>query len=433
MKIAVVGGGISGLSAALILSPYHEVHIFEAETSFGGHAHTVTLPSEGRLVHLETGFFVYNTVTYPHFTRFLDYLGVSTINSNMSLSVQASNQLEWGGANLATIFVQKKNLFNVDFLRMLQEILHFGRQVEENLRLSKENRWTLEELLLYRSHSKAFRNLFIIPLAGAVWSTAFENPLQFPAENFLSFCINHRLLEKSDRANWRTIPGGSINYVERAQARLTNQHLITTVRSVRARHGKLLVSTESHEIEFDKVVLATHAPVSRAILQPAFPDLTAVLDPFRVSRSRIELHEDESVMPKNRACWSSWNVKVKEPPTDKSNVELTYYLNKLQVIDSAKNYFITLNSSENLKRVHRIFFYDHPQFDFDTLDAQKKLFSVQGRHGIYFAGAWTRHGFHEDGIVSAIHAARALGCEPPWLPRDAEQPLDIFSSPESTR
>jgi len=417
VKIAVVGGGISGLSAALILTPHHEVHLFESETTLGGHAHTVSMPSQGRLVHLETGFFVFNPVTYPHFTRLLDYLGVSTIESNMSLSIQTSDRLEWGGANLATIFAQKKNLLNLDFLRMLREILRFSREAEKNLRLSRENHWTLEELVRHRSYSQALLHLFLLPMTGAIWSMSFDEPLRLPAETFLNFCLNHRLLQRSERSNWRTIAGGSINYVERMRARLANPHLGTKVRGIRLRQDKLQVSTEFHESEFDKVILATHAPVSRAILQPAFPDLAAALEPFQVSSNRVELHEDESVMPQNRSCWSSWNVKANEHPRA---IELTYYLNKLQSIDSTSNYFITLNSIKNLARVHRIFFYDHPQFDFATMAAQQKLPSLQGRHGIYLAGAWTRYGFHEDGIVSAINVARDLGCEPPWMPFRSE-------------
>lgn len=417
MKIAVVGGGISGLSSALILNPHHEVHLFESDSRLGGHARTVHVESgREKPVAVDTGFLVYNTLTYPHFTRFLNYLGVKTVASDMTLSIQTADGLEWGGTNLATVFAQKRNLFNPKFLFMLADILRFNRQAEENLELSRSNRWTLEDLVRYRGHGTAFQTLYLLPMTGAIWSMSYSNSLLFPAETFLTFCLNHHLLQVNDRPVWRTLEGGSIQYVERVRERLKHIHLTSPVQNARPlENGKVALHVNGQEVEFDKVVLATHAPVTRKILQSAFPELANELSAFKVTPNRVDLHEDSSVMPKNRICWSAWNVQARDSVQDETDISLTYDIGKLQPLASNRHHFVTLNSTRELQHVVRRFNYDHPQFDFAAIDAQKRLPSLQGRQSLYFAGAWTRYGFHEDGILSAVNATRAMGVEPPWV------------------
>ncbi len=415
MKIAVVGGGISGLSAALILSQEHEVHLFESEPRLGGHAHTVNVhESSQKTVAVDTGFLVYNTLTYPHLTQFLDYLNVPTVESNMSLSIRASNGLEWAGESLLTIFAQPQNIFNLKFLNMLFDIWKFNKAAEENLELSRQKNLTLEQLVALRGYGEAFKTRYLFPMTGAIWSMSYQKALNFPAETFLTFCINHHLLQINNRPIWRTIRGGSINYVQQVQARLKNIHFASAVTGIRRNQDKLTVETKIHQMDFDKVVLATHAPTSVQLIRAEFPDLAQELAYFQVTPNKVELHEDSSLMPKNRICWSAWNVMAKEQVNDKSDICLTYFINKLQPLGTEKNYFVTLNHTQELRTKHGEFHYDHPQFDFPMIEAQKRLPGVQGRHGLYFAGAWTRYGFHEDGILSAVNVAKLLGIAPPW-------------------
>lgn len=416
MKIAVVGGGISGLSAALILSPHHEVHLFESESRLGGHAHTVSVESgREKPVSLDTGFLVYNTLTYPHFTSFLDYLKVKTVASDMSLSIQTANGIEWSGTNLQTVFAQWQNGLNPSFLRMLADIMRFNRRAERNLELSRQNRWTLQDLVLSEKYSDLFQRLYLLPMTGAIWSMSYANALLFPAETFLTFCLNHRLLQINNRPIWRTIENGSINYVLRVHSLLKHVHVSCPVQRVRPHRGKLLLSIQGHEAEFDKVIFATHAPITREIIQSDFPELASELSPLKVSKNEVDLHEDSVVMPKKKICWSAWNVQARETIQDQQEISLTYYINKLQPLETDRQYFITLNNRQtHLRNLHRRFNYNHPQFDFTAIEVQKKLPRLQGQHGLFFTGAWTRYGFHEDGILSAVNVAKLLGADPPW-------------------
>lgn len=415
MKIAVIGSGISGLAAALILSRKHEVHLFESESRLGGHAHTVNVNTDNNTpVAIDTGFLVYNTLTYPHFTSFLDYLGVATVESDMTLSIQSKSGLEWGGANLKTVFAQKCNLFNPSFLVMLRDILRFNRSAEENLKLSRQNAWTLEDLIRFGGYSDSFKTLYLLPMTGAIWSMSYEGALKFPAETFLTFCINHHLLQINNRPIWRTIKGGSINYVDRVREKLSHVHYSSTVVGVKKAPEGLVVSTASKDAEFDKVILATHAPTSARLIQKDFPDLATELSPFKVTPNKVDLHEDDSIMPQEKICWSAWNVQAQEKANDSNDICLTYFINKLQPLKTEQNYFVTLNYKKDLQKRHGQFIYDHPQFNFAAIEAQKRLGQIQGRHSIYFAGAWTRYGFHEDGILSAVNVAKLMGVEPPW-------------------
>ncbi len=414
MKIAVVGSGISGLATALILSSRYEVHLFESDSRLGGHAHTVNIKQENESIPMDTGFLVYNTITYPHFTRFLDYLGVKTVASDMTLAIQSGNGFEWAGTNLSTVFAQKKNLFNFKFLLMIKDILAFNREAEANLELAKANRWTLAELAKYRNLSESFLTWYLLPMTGAIWSMSYSQAMQFPAETFLTFCINHHLLQVNNRPIWRTIENGSINYVEKVKQKIKHIHTSAAVRYVKPSDGKLLVGVNNQDLSFDKVVLATHAPISCQMVKDSLPDWYNFLSVFSTNKNEVILHKDSRVMPKKRICWSSWNVSARENAQDKQAISLTYYLNKLQPLKTATDFFITLNSQANLEFKVQSFEYDHPQFDFAAIDQQRHIPSIQGRNGIYIAGAWTRYGFHEDGILSAVKVGELLGCKPPW-------------------
>ena len=417
MKIAVIGAGISGLGSALLLSQEHEVHLFESEPRLGGHAHTVKVSTakvpEG--VPVDTGFLVYNELTYPHFTQMMKYLDVKTVDSDMTLSIQSLNGLEWAGTNLGTVFAQKRNLLSPKFLSMLLDILQFHREADENLELSRKNQWTLRDLIKERKHGQAFQNLYLLPMTGAIWSMSYHQALDFPAETFLNFCMNHRLLQVNERPVWKTVHRGSIEYVQKIEKRLQHIHLNSPVDHVRSTaDGKVYVKSSGNEVLFDRVVLATHAPISRKILGNEFPEFQDFLKKLSTNRNHVVLHRDASLMPKNKKCWAAWNVRAKSDSHSAAPIELTYDIDRLQKVNSGDHHFVTLNSSENIQMVDRRFEYDHPCFDAELISAQKRLTNFQGLNGIYLAGAWTRYGFHEDGLLSAVRVAEHMGVRPPW-------------------
>lgn len=415
MKIAIVGAGISGLGAAWILSQKHEVHLFESESRLGGHANTVVIKEEDRGVPVDTGFLVYNELTYPHLTNFFKTLGVDTVASDMSLAIRAGHKdLEWAGTNLDTVFAQRRNLLKPGFLGMIFDILRFDRESEENLRLSRQNAWTLGQLLEYRQYGLQFRRDYLMPIGAAIWSTPEMKMEEFPAETFIAFFINHRLLQINDRPIWRTVKNGSIEYVKRVAERIPHIHVGTPVHSVERRDGKISLRVGGETLIFDKVVFATHAPVTLRILKTENTKERDILSAIETRGNRTLLHHDEGLMPQIKKCWSSWNVFSAAEYFDAPAVSLTYFINKLQPLPTNKNYFVTLNPQTQVNNVLREFHYEHPQFNKRAIAAQGELPNIQGVGGVYFAGAWTRYGFHEDGLLSAVKVGEHFGINPPW-------------------
>lgn len=416
MKIAVIGSGISGLGSSWILSAKHEVHLFESDSRLGGHAHTVpVVESTGSTVPVDTGFLVYNELTYPHLKAFFKKLGVTTANSDMSLAIRADHKdLEWAGANLDTVFAQRRNILKPRFLRMIRDILRFQKEAEENLKLSQLNQWTLGQLLKYRRYSSEFSQDYLLPIGAAIWSTPELNMEDFPAETFIGFFINHRLLQISNRPIWRTVQNGSSEYVKRVSSLIPHIHLNAPVTRAERRDGRVLLQVGGESLWFDKVVFATHAPITRRILkmENAFED--RVLGAIETRPSQTLLHQDEQLMPRYRKCWSSWNVFSSPVAQGPCDVTLTYYLNKLQPLNTSKSYFVTLNPRTKVEKVLKTMTYHHPQFDVKALQAQRLLPLLQGNGGVYFAGAWTRHGFHEDGLLSAVKVGALFDIKPPW-------------------
>lgn len=411
MKIAVIGSGISGLGTSLILSPKHETHVFEAARRLGGHANTVSVRDGNSDVPVDTGFLVYNELNYPHLTAMFRHLGVATADSDMTLSLRVlAKNLEWCGTDLNTVFAQRRNIFNLDFHRMLRAILRFHREAEQNLLLARENGWTLGGLLRARQFPKIFATDYLLPMGAAIWSTPEEGMLEFPAETFLQFFINHRLLQWNGRPQWRTVRGGSIEYVKAIQKNLKHVHLASPVRAVSRKDGKVILRLDSGEQVFDRVIFATHAPVTARMLVDASSAERAILEAFRTEANTAILHRDAGAMPRNKRCWASWNA-VAEP---EGKASLTYFMNRLQPLASPRELFLTLNPKNQPNEVERVIDYEHPRFDFKAIRAQKELDGIQGLGGVYYAGAWTRYGFHEDGLLSAVKVAGLLGERPPW-------------------
>lgn len=418
MKVGVVGSGISGLGAAWLLSQKFDVHLFEAESRLGGHAHTVFVQENTNTIPMDTGFLVYNELTYPHLTQFFKALGVETMDSSMSLSIQVLHKkLEWAGANLNTIFGQRKNIFKLSFYKMLREILRFGKEAEANRQLALRHAWTLGELLVAKKYSDSFKTDYLLPIGAAIWSTPESRMLDFPASTFLTFFINHKLLQVNNRPIWRTVKNGSIEYVKKAAAQIKSIHLSTPVTGVHRSQGKVFLKTPQETFEFDAVVLATHAPISAKILKDQTDEEKKMLSAISYEPNHAFLHNEADLMPKAKRCWSAWNVygDLKE---SFNKVSLTYYLNELQKLPTQKNYFLTLNPEKKIKSALREIEYAHPQFNQEAIRAQRVLPSLQGTGGVYFAGAWTRYGFHEDGLLSGVKVAEALGVKAPWTVSD---------------
>ncbi|MFN3696961.1 MAG: NAD(P)/FAD-dependent oxidoreductase [Pseudobdellovibrio sp.] len=417
MKIAVIGSGISGLASALILNEKHEVHLFESDERLGGHAHTNQITIEDREFGVDTGFLVYNDLTYPHLKSLFKYLDVETVASDMSLSLNIVDQkIEWAGDSLNTVFAQRKNLFNPKFYKMLFDILKFHKEAEALRLESIRQKWTIGELISHKSYSRELLEWYILPMVAAIWSTPEKGMMDFPAETFLTFFLNHKLLQVNDRPVWRTVKNGSINYVNKIAAKLKHIHLSEPITEVLYDDKSLQVQLQSikGKYMFDKVIFATHAPITRKIYKNPSTEQFNMLKVFETIPNQAVLHNYEKLMPKNRSCWASWNVISNLNSKYDDKVSLTYYLNRLQPLPTQKHVLLTLNPAKSVDHAILTNEYHHPKFDQAAIDSQKLIDGVQGVNNVYFAGAWTRYGFHEDGILSAVKVGEKLGVHPPW-------------------
>lgn len=411
MKIAVVGAGISGLGASIIVGTKHEVHLYESESRLGGHAHTVDLQTAVGPVSADVGFLVYNELNYPQLTAFFKYLGVDTVNSDMSLSIQSAGGFEWAGNNINSVFGQRSNLFRPSFYSMLWDILRFHREAKNNLELSRRHAWSLGELLRERKFSLNFSDNYLLPMGAAIWSTPEDKMLEYPADTFLQFFINHKLLQVAGRPQWKTVKGGSRHYVEKAKQKIAHLHLGEAVLAVENLGSEVLLSTKLGSEKFDKVILATHAPTSLSLLKNPKGAERELLNAFQVEKNRSSLHQDKALMPRRKRCWASWNAFAsKQGPA-----VLTYFLNQLQPLGTEDHYFLTLNPNRKISGELANFSYDHPRFTREAIRMQRALKSIQGISNIYYAGAWTGYGFHEDGLSSAVRVGELLDCGAPWI------------------
>jgi len=411
-KIAVIGAGIAGLSAAWMLRGKHDVALFEAEPRPGGHADTQTVLVGGETINVDTGFIVYNTRNYPNLTALFAELGVATQASDMSFGVSlGGGRLEYGGGNLAQLFAQPSNAFRPRFWSMIRDLLRFYRDAPKLL--DTESVETLGAYLDRNRYGVAFAEDHLLPMGAAIWSASLSGMRDFPARSFVRFFVNHGLLNLSDRPAWRTVTGGSRNYVARLLRDLPDVRLARPVlRVTRAASGVVVTSVDGAE-SFDQVVFACHADQALALLAEPYAAEAAVLGAFRFQDNLAVLHTDAAVMPKRRRAWSAWNYS---DTTKDGPVCLTYWMNQLQLLPGKVPVLVTLNPAvaPAPERILRQITYRHPQFDTAALNAQKQLDTIQGRDRAWFAGAWTGWGFHEDGIASAVRIADALGCAPIW-------------------
>ena len=418
-RVAVVGSGISGLSVAWSLAEEADVTLYEAGTHFGGHSHTVDVTLEGITHGVDTGFLVFNHRTYPLLRRLFDELGVPTAASDMSFSVQhRASGLEWSGSNLNTVFAQRRNLLRPAFLAMLRDILRFNR-LATALALQgadAELHEPIGEFLVRHGFGQPFRDWYFLPMIGCIWSCPTDQMLRFPVGTMVRFCHNHGLVQVADRPQWHTVRGGSREYVQRMLARIGDARLVTPVRAVRrvpptTGAAGVWVGTDHGEERFDDVVLATHTDQSLALLPDAPADERRWLASLRYQRNRTVLHTDTSVMPRRRLAWASWNYeRAPSAGQEQAAVCLHYWINRLQPLPWQTPVIVSLNPTRPIDPAHVVaeFDVDHPVFDLAATAAQRSLERFQGRSHVWYCGAWTRYGFHEDGLMSGMAVVQAL-------------------------
>ncbi len=412
MKIAVIGAGIAGLGAAYALKDRHQVVLYEKDSRLGGHANTVTVDYDGVPVDVDTGFIVYNYENYPNLVGLFDSLGVATRETDMSFAC-AGGGLEWSSNFPSGVFAQKRNLFNPTFLRMLSDIGRFNAGAQADLLKADFQDLTLAGYLKVRGFTDQFRDRYLLPMGAAIWSTSESRIGDFPAESFLRFFSNHGLLS-FNQPKWRTVIGGSRRYVKRIGDVLGDRARVGAgVASVtRLRSGKIEVRDRAGQADlFDRVIFASHPDQTLRMLQALDGEERAFLGAIRYSANRAVLHRDPALMPSRRAAWGSWNYVTDAG----SPAYVTYWMNQLQGLAPARPLFVSLNGPEpDPALTFASFDYDHPQFDTAALAAQRQFHRIQGRGGVFHAGAWLGYGFHEDGLTSGVKAALALGGEVPW-------------------
>lgn len=413
MRIAIIGSGVSGLVTAHLLRRRHDVVLYETDERPGGHAHTHRVELPELTCDVDTGFLVYNDRTYPLFCRLLDELGVATKPSDMSFSVADQRAgLEWRGSSISTVFARRANLARPDFLRMLVDVARFNRLARRLVTDPPPDSVTLEEVLAPHRWSAGFREWYLVPLGSSIWSANPSTFTRIPAATFVRFFERHGLLSLHNQPHWRTVVGGSTRYVEAIVAPLRNEgrlRLGTRVDKIRREYSGVEVMSEAGVETYDHVVLATHSDQALRLLSDPDRMERETLGALRYQPNRATLHTDSSLLPTERRAWASWNYHRLDAERDEAT--LTYYLNRLQGIDSATPVLVTLNRDDAIdpEKVLGHMQYAHPVFDPAAIRAQGRRDRINGARRTWFTGAYWGYGFHEDGVRSAVETCRALG------------------------
>jgi predicted NAD/FAD-binding protein len=420
-RVAIVGSGIAGLSAAHHLRGHASISLFEAGSYFGGHSHTVDISlrsPQGLTTHgVDTGFLVYNERTYPGLIDLFAQLGVQTAHSDMSFSVQTTwptsgQQLEWNGANLNSVFAQRSNLLRPRFWGLLADIVRFNKLATALAQAHNDGALMqpLQDFLDTHGFGETFRDGYLLPMLGCIWSCPTSQMLQFPAATMVRFCDNHGLLQVNNRPQWFTVRGGSKHYVQAITQHIDDKRLNAPVQGIqRDETGVRLLTSEGVEA-FDEVIIATHADQALRLLSQPSASEQDVLSRIRFQANRAVLHTDASVMPNKRLAWAAWNYQRSAAHTENAHVCLHYWLNKLQPLPFSQDVFVSLNpvTPIDAPSVLGAFDYDHPVFDLNAIQAQRQLSQLQGQHHTWFAGAWMGYGFHEDGFKAGKAAANGV-------------------------
>jgi uncharacterized protein len=419
LKVAIIGSGITGLGAAHALQGQADITLFEAGAYFGGHANTVdvTLPTaQGEVTcGVDTGFLVYNERTYPNLIALFAQLGVETTSTDMSFSVQSrdgTRLLEWGGASLNTVFAQRSNLLRPRFIKMLLDVLRLNRLCTQIALANNEDQLAqpLADFLKEHRFGSEVRDWYLLPMLGCIWTCPTEQMLAFPVATMIRFCHNHGLMQVNNRPKWWTVSKASRDYVQKITDSLSDKRLNTPVQLIERDAQGVRVITKGQAERFDRVIIATHAPQALAMLRDASPKERDILSAFRTQPNQAVLHTDASVLPQSQLTWSAWNYVRGNDAQEGSSVCLHYLINKLQPIPFKQPVIVSLNPTQPIAR-HTIlgsFDYAHPVMDLAATAAQSRLPEINGAQNTWFCGAWTRYGFHEDGLRSGLAAAREI-------------------------
>lgn len=413
-RIAVIGSGVSGLSAAWLLSQSHDVVLYEADNRAGGHANTVDVPGTGPV---DTGFIVYNEKNYPNFTAMTKHLGVQSIASQMSFSASLDQgNFEYCGEGLSGLLAQKRNAFRPRFWTLLRDLLRFYREAPEVLNRPDLQQLTLDEYLRAQRYSQSFVDDHLLPLAAAIWSSSATDIRSYPLLAFVRFFHSHNLLQIWERPNWRTVKGGSRAYVDGLLGQFAGElRLATPVATIRRdAAGVTIVDAAGHDDRFDKVLIASHADQALGMLETPSDAERDLLGAFNYTVNTAVLHADPRFMPRRRRVWSCWNYIAVEQAESSHPLCVSYWMNRLQSLEG-RDLFVTLNPPGDPQHEIARFEYTHPLFDNRAIEAQNQLWQLQGQNHTWFAGAHFGRGFHEDGLQSGLAAAEAMGSLPrPW-------------------
>ncbi len=409
MKVAVIGSGISGLSAAYYLSNKHKVDLFEKEERFGGHSHTIDikLDKDANKILADIGFIVFNKTTYPNLINFFREMDVEIEKSNMSLSFMSKDiNIEYCGKGLKGIFSQKKNLFNFDFFKMFLEILKFYKKSSKLNEFSEDI--SLGEYLVNEKHSEYFINYHLIPMVSAIWSMPPYDAKKMPIKFFMKFFQNHGLFNLSKRPQWYTVKNRSIQYVNKVIEKISGEHFknykIEKIKRI-SNFVRIFYGSKNEYFDYDKVIIATHADEAKKMIEDISEEEAHILGGFQYKKNLAIIHSDDIVMPQKKFNWSAWNTSI-----SKKNSSVTYWLNLLQNFKINKNIFLTLNPFEQINRdkiIKKVKF-THPYYDHNTLKNQKNLHLIQNKKNILFCGSYFGYGFHEDGIKSTLEMIKFL-------------------------
>lgn len=415
-KIAIVGSGISGLVCAWLLSKNNDVTLFEKNNYLGGHSNTASIKYRNKYISVDTGFIVFNFKTYPNLTKMFNNLNVDIEKSNMSFGLKDLNSgLEYSGTFLG-IFSKLRNITNIKFLLMLKDIIKFNFK-SKKLHISNaiSDSITLKEYITKLKLGEYFTKYYLLPMASAIWSCPTEKMMSYPAKTFIQFFYNHDLLNIIRQPQWYTVTGGSKEYVKKIMEKFSGKvkKSCTITYSRQTKKGIILKDSKKNEYNFDDVIFASHSDQTIKILSDITVEEKTVLGNIKYSKNKAVLHHDIDQMPIDKACWASWISVI---DNNKQDVSLNYWMNNLQNIDKEYPLFVTLNPITKIKKsnVFTEYSYEHPVFDFKAINAQKNLEKIQGKRNIWFCGAWTKYGFHEDGLNSALKIIKKIGGSVPW-------------------
>ncbi|MCB1174278.1 MAG: FAD-dependent oxidoreductase [Leptospiraceae bacterium] len=409
--LAIIGSGIAGMGAAWYLKDKYQITVFEKNDYIGGHTNTLDIQTAEHKIQVDTGFIVYNLNTYPNLIELFDELGVETIRSNMSFSVwNQDTGLQWCGSSYNQLFAQRRNIFSRQYWSFLSEANRFNKEAPAALE-HLNDQMTLQQYLQERGHTEYFTQNYIVPMAGAIWSTPVHKMLQFPVKAMILFFRNHGLLGMNTHYQWWTVKNGARNYMDKIRAALPGEQRVSQrVNQVREIDQGVELQIGSERRRFDRVIIAAHADEALAMLESPDREQAELLSPFRYEVNMACLHSDTSVMPTNQRIWAAWNTKSRTNADGSSESATVYDMNRLQDLPGKQPFFVSINEFQDLDPdlVHRTIRYEHPLFNAETWHAQKNLAHLNKQGPIYFCGSYFRYGFHEDALWSAKSVARRL-------------------------